>query len=98
MDLLVRHTDELELQELHQVVHALDTCLSLADPDDLRYPDVAEAVRQTNPTSTLERLVASELEIDHLSQCLPRDLQSARELAVLYLGPGEAQASPGQTP
>jgi hypothetical protein len=97
LDILVRHTDELELKELHQVVHSLETCLSRVDANHSRYPEIAEAVIQTDPTSTLERLIASELEIDHLSQCLPRDLQSVLELVEIHLGHRGAQAPPDPT-
>jgi hypothetical protein len=96
LDIFVRHTDELELQELHQAVHSLERCLSL-EADHSRYPDIAESVRRTNPASTLERLAASELDTDHLSECLPRDLRSALELVGHYLGRGGAQASPHHT-
>jgi hypothetical protein len=85
LDILVRHTDELELPELYQAVHSLERCLSL-EADHSRYPDIAESVRRTNPTSTLERLAVSELKTDHLSECLPRDLRSALEHVEHYLG------------
>ena len=97
MDILVRHTDELDLPELHQAVHSLESCLSL-EADHSHYPDIEESVRRTNPTSTLERLAASELETDHINECLPRDLRSALELVEQYLGQGGAQTSPHDTP
>jgi hypothetical protein len=98
LDILVRHTDELELPDLHQAVHSLERCLSCVEADHSRYPDIAESVRRTNPTSTLERLAASELETDFLSECLPSDLRFALELVGHYLGRGSAQASPHHTP
>jgi hypothetical protein len=78
-------------------VRSLERCLSRVEADHSRYPDIEESLRRTNPTSTLERLAASELETDHLSECLPRDLRSALELVGHYLGRGGAQASPHHT-
>ena len=93
LDLVVRHTDEMTLDEFHQAVHALDKSLSRIGADHSRYPELLEAIRRTDPTSTLSRVAASDPKTDPLTECLPRDIPGVLGLVRSHLGESASGSS-----
>jgi hypothetical protein len=79
LDLVVNHAEEMSLHEVHQAVHALERCLELP-PDHPRHEDVRAEVRAMDPRPVLARLLESDLEMDHETECLPQDVRDVLDL------------------
>jgi hypothetical protein len=74
LDILVNHRASLSIGELHQCVHALQRCLDLPE-DHSRYSEVVSALAKLNPTPVLEAIATVPPELDHETECLPRDVE-----------------------
>jgi hypothetical protein len=74
LDILVNHRASLGIGEVHQCVHSLQGCLDLPE-DHSRYEEVVSSLTQLNPTPVLEAMTRVPLELDHETECLPRDIE-----------------------
>jgi hypothetical protein len=78
LDILVHHRANLSIGEFHQCVHSLQGCLDLPE-DHSRYTEVVSALARLNPTPILEAMTRKPLELNHETECLPRDIEFVLE-------------------
>ena len=74
LDILVNHRARLTIGDLHQCLHALQGCLDLPE-DHSRYSEVVLALTQMDPTPVLEAMATTPFELNHETECLPRDVE-----------------------
>jgi hypothetical protein len=99
LDILVNHRSSLSIGDVHQCVHSLQRCLDLSE-DHSRFSEVASALAQLSPTPVLEAMAIVPLELNHETECLPRDIESVlRQIQRFAPKPdSESSANGAQTP